>query len=141
MANEVASKDTVNVNRDDYDAMRDRINELEDDGTSDIYDTLNKPVNKTGWLWVAPEYFSRWRIFPRCFISMYIYLLYEVTMWFMALGEPNMAQAGLVSVVVGAGAAWFGLYVNSTSTNQDVVGNQPIQQQHGYNSTSSGRKK
>ena len=76
MANEVASKDTVNVNRDDYDAMRDRINELEDDGTSHIYDTLNKPVNKTGWLWVAPEYFSRWRIFPRCFISMYIYLLY-----------------------------------------------------------------
>ena len=141
MADEVASKDTVNVNRDDYDAMRDRINELEDDGTSDIYDTLNKPVNKTGWLWVAPEYFSRWRIFPRCFISMYIYLLYEVTMWFMALNEPNMAQAGLVSVVVGAGAAWFGLYVNSTSTNQDVVGNQPIQQQHGYNSTSSGRKK
>ena len=141
MANEIASKDTVNVNRDDYDAMRDRINELEDDGTSDIYDTLNKPVNKTGWLWVAPEYFSRWRIFPRCFISMYIYLLYEVTMWFMALNEPNMAQAGLVSVVVGAGAAWFGLYVNSTSTNQDVVGNQPIQQQHGYGSASSGRKK
>ena len=141
MANEVESIDTVNVNRDDYDAMRDRINELEDDGTSHIYDTLNKPVNKTGWLWVAPEYFSRWRIFPRCFISMYIYLLYEVTMWFMALSEPNMAQAGLVSVVVGAGAAWFGLYVNSTSTNQDVVGNQPIQQQHGYNSTSSGRKK
>ena len=141
MANEIASKDTVNVNRDDYDAMRDRINELEDDGTSDIYDTLNKPVNKTGWLWVAPEYFSRWRIFPRCFISMYIYLLYEVTMWFMALNEPNMAQAGLVSVVVGAGAAWFGLYVNSTSTNQDVVGNQPIQQQHGYNSASSSKKR
>ena len=141
MANEVASENTGNVNRDYYQAMRDRTNQLEDDVISHIYDTLNKPVNKTGWLWVAPEYFSRWRIFPRCFISMYIYLLYEVTMWFMALSEPNMAQAGLVSVVVGAGAAWFGLYVNSTSTNQDVVGNQPIQQQHGYNSTSSGRKK
>ena len=133
MADEVASKDTVNVNRNDYDAMRDRINELEDDGTSDIYDTLNKPVNKTGWLWVAPEYFSRWRIFPRCFISMYIYLLYEVTMWFMALSEPNMAQAGLVSVVVGAGAAWFGLYVtvqaqikmllviNRYNSNMDII--------------------
>tara|TARA_B100000900_G_scaffold406512_1_gene417644 strand:+ start:2825 stop:3049 length:225 start_codon:yes stop_codon:yes gene_type:complete len=34
----------------------------------------------------------------------------------MALPEPNNAQAGLVSVVVGAGAAWFGLYVNSTSS-------------------------
>lgn len=70
-----------------------------------------------GWLWIAPEYFSRWRIFPRIFISMYIYLLYEVTTWFMALPDPNTQQAGLVSVVVGAGAAWFGLYVNSTSTD------------------------
>ena len=34
----------------------------------------------------------------------------------MALPDPNNAQAGLVSVVVGAGAAWFGLYVNSTSS-------------------------
>ena len=66
--------------------------------------------------WIAPEYFSRWRLFPRAFISMYIYLLYEVCTWFMALPEPNNAQAGLVSVVVGAGAAWFGLYVNSTSS-------------------------
>ena len=35
----------------------------------------------------------------------------------MALPEPNNAQAGLVSVVVGAGAAWFGLYVNSVSSS------------------------
>ena len=33
--------------------------------------------------------------------------------WFMLLDAPNNAQAGFVSVVVGAGAAWFGLYVNS----------------------------
>jgi len=33
----------------------------------------------------------------------------------MGLEDPNMAQAGLVSVVTGAGAAWFGLYVNSKS--------------------------
>tara|TARA_B100000287_G_scaffold428878_1_gene481104 strand:- start:1261 stop:1617 length:357 start_codon:yes stop_codon:yes gene_type:complete len=70
-----------------------------------------------GWIWVAPEYFSRWRLFPRAFISMYIYLLFEVTMWFMDLPDPNSQQAGLVSVIVGAGAAWFGLYVNSTSTD------------------------
>ena len=71
-----------------------------------------------GWIWIAPEYFSRWRLFPRAFISMYIYLLYEVTNWFMALPTPGAEQAGLVSVVVGAGAAWFGLYVSSTSTGQ-----------------------
>ena len=37
----------------------------------------------------------------------------------MALEDPNNAQAGLISVIVGAGAAWFGLYVNSTSTKHD----------------------
>ena len=38
---------------------------------------------------------------------------------FPGKGEKLTAeQAGLVSVVVGAGAAWFGLYVNSTSTGQ-----------------------
>tara|TARA_B100000965_G_scaffold340180_1_gene308228 strand:+ start:3191 stop:3556 length:366 start_codon:yes stop_codon:yes gene_type:complete len=73
-------------------------------------------MNQNSVWWIAPEYFSRWRLFPRAFISMYIYLLYEVCTWFMALPEPNNAQAGLVSVVVGAGAAWFGLYVNSTSS-------------------------
>lgn len=70
-----------------------------------------------GWIWVAPEYFSRWRLFPRAFISMYIYLLFEVVTWFMELPTPGPEQAGLVSVIVGAGAAWFGLYVNSTSTD------------------------
>ena len=34
-----------------------------------------------------------------------------------ACTEAGAEQAGLVSVVVGAGAAWFGLYVNSTSTD------------------------
>ena len=77
-------------------------------------------MNQSSLWWIAPEYFSRWRLFPRAFISMYIYLLYEVCTWFMALPEPNNAQAGLVSVVVGAGAAWFGLYVNSTSTNHNA---------------------
>ena len=54
-----------------------------------------------------------WRIFPRMFITTYIYLLYKSTLWFMAVPEPNNAQAGLISVIVGAGAAWFGLYCGS----------------------------
>lgn len=80
-----------------------------------------KMIKKTSWLWHAPEYFSRWRLFPRAFITMYIYLLYDVTQWFMALPDPNTQQAGLVSVIVGAGAAWFGLYVNSSSTKFEQV--------------------
>ena len=36
--------------------------------------------------------------------------------WFMDLEAPNFEQSGLISVVVGAGAAWFGLYVNGKSS-------------------------
>lgn len=57
-----------------------------------------------------------WRIFPRIFITTYIYLLYAVVIWYMELGDPTMEQSGLVSIVVGAGAAWFGLYLGSGKT-------------------------
>tara|TARA_B100001057_G_scaffold487831_1_gene571180 strand:- start:5224 stop:5571 length:348 start_codon:yes stop_codon:yes gene_type:complete len=78
-------------------------------------------MNRNSIWWWAPEYFSRWRLFPRAFISMYIYLLWKVVTWFMALEAPTMEQAGLVSVIVGAGAAWFGLYVNSSSSKFEQV--------------------
>ena len=61
---------------------------------------------------------DQWRIFPRVFISTYIYLLYKVTIWFMQLPDPTMAQSGLVSIVVGAGAAWFGLYAGTSKGKQ-----------------------
>ena len=77
-------------------------------------------MNPNSFWWYAPEYFSRWRLFPRAFISMYIYLLWKVVTWFMELPDPSMEQAGLVSVIVGAGAAWFGLYVNSSSTKFEI---------------------
>ena len=54
-----------------------------------------------------------WRIFPRIFITTYIFLLYKCVIWFMALDNPTLEQSGLISVVVGAGAAWFGLYTSS----------------------------
>jgi len=54
-----------------------------------------------------------WRIFPRIFITTYIFLLYKVVIWYMDLASPTMEQSGLVSIVVGAGAAWFGLYTGS----------------------------
>jgi hypothetical protein len=64
-------------------------------------------------LWHAPDYFSKWRIFPRAFIGMYIWLFYSAATWFMALPAPTNSQSAFVSVIIGAGAAWFGLYVNS----------------------------
>jgi hypothetical protein len=57
-----------------------------------------------------------WRIFPRAFITVYLVLLYNSTTWFMGLSDPTMAQTGLISTIVGAGAAWFAMY---TRTNGD----------------------
>ena len=54
-----------------------------------------------------------WRIFPRAFLSIYMFLLYYCTIWFMDLPEPTLEQSGLVSIIVGAGAAWFGLYAGT----------------------------
>ena len=55
-----------------------------------------------------------WRIFPRIFISTYIYSLYRCVIWYMELPDPTLEQSGLISVVVGAGAAWFGLYAGTS---------------------------
>ena len=64
------------------------------------------------WIDLA-EAVDSWRIFPRAFLSVYIFLLYYSTMWFMGLPDPNSQQAGLISIIGGAGAAWFGLYTGS----------------------------
>jgi|TARA_B100000959_G_C14993915_1_gene629252 MFS superfamily sulfate permease-like transporter len=64
------------------------------------------------WIWLS-QMIDAWRIFPRLFLSVYIYLLYFCTMWFMDLDTPTLEQSGLISIVVGAGAAWFGLYAGT----------------------------
>jgi len=53
---------------------------------------------------------------PRLMMVSYVWGFMEVIAWFMALEAPNNAQAGLVSVVVGAGAGWFAIYVNGKAT-------------------------
>ena len=62
-----------------------------------------------------PEMLDNWRVIPRLLIFLYAVVFYQTMSWFMLLENPNNAQAGFVSVIVGAGAAWFGLYVNSGS--------------------------
>ena len=84
--------------------LKDRIRELEDTKNDNPYQKL---------IFVAQAVDS-WRVIPRAFLSVYMYLLYYVTFWFMDLADPTMQQSGLISVVVGAGAAWFGLYTNSS---------------------------
>ena len=64
------------------------------------------------WIWFS-NMVDAWRIFPRAFLSVYMFLLYYCTIWFMELPEPTLEQSGLVSIIVGAGAAWFGLYAGT----------------------------
>tara|TARA_R100000008_G_C3566571_1_gene159471 strand:+ start:1073 stop:1315 length:243 start_codon:yes stop_codon:yes gene_type:complete len=69
---------------------------------------------------ITPEGLSAWRIIPRLLILSYMIVFYQTCNWFMSLPDPNNAQAGFVSVVVGAGAAWFGLYVNGNRASVQV---------------------
>jgi len=64
------------------------------------------------WIHLA-RMIDAWRPFPRLFIIVYMYMVYRVVEWYITLPDPSMEQSGLISVVVGAGAAWFGLYVGS----------------------------
>lgn len=73
----------------------------------------HESIDRDGWLWNAPEYFNKWRVFPRAFIIFYMWLAFSTAMWFMGLPNPGPAQAAFASTIIGAGAAWFGLYVNS----------------------------
>jgi hypothetical protein len=71
----------------------------------------------------TPEWLNRWRIWPRMIITLYGIAFYQTTNWFMDLADPTNAQAGFVSVVVGAGAGFFGIYVNGGTTQ--AVNNTP----------------
>jgi hypothetical protein len=56
------------------------------------------------------------RLIPRLIMVAYIYAFYSSTTWFMALEAPTNAQAAFISTIVGAGAAFFGLYVGKSGT-------------------------
>jgi hypothetical protein len=61
---------------------------------------------------MKPGALNAWRIWPRLIITLYGLAFYRTTEWFMDLPDPTNAQAGFVSVVVGAGAGFYGIYVN-----------------------------
>ena len=77
---------------------------------TNVVNSGTNPFQK--WIWMAHAV-DAWRIFPRLFLTVYILLLYETVIWYMELPDPSMSQSGLISVIVGAGAAWFGLYAGT----------------------------
>jgi hypothetical protein len=65
---------------------------------------------------MKPEWLDKWRIWPRMIITLYGFAFYRTTEWFMGLEDPSNAQAGFVSVIVGAGAGFYGIYVNGKAS-------------------------
>lgn len=92
--------------------LKDKIRELEDA-------TNVNPHQK--WIHLARAVDS-WRIFPRIFVCVYIYLMYESVIWFMNLAEPNLEQSALVSVVVGAMGVVFGVYSGKSGQSKGFKG-------------------
>jgi len=84
-----------------------------------IAETKINPYQK--WIDLA-QAVDAWRFFPRLFLTIYIVLLYRSTVWFMELPAPSMEQAGLISIIVGAGAAWFGLYAGTQTSSKSFNG-------------------
>ena len=92
--------------------LKDKIRELEDA-------TNVNPWQKVIHLARAVD---SWRIFPRIFVVVYIYLMYESVIWFMNLPEPNLEQSALVSVVVGAMGVVFGVYSGKSGQSKGFKG-------------------
>ena len=83
-------------------------------------DTSVKDLGPNPFAWVIhlARAVDAWRIFPRLFLTVYIVLLYKCVLWYMDLSAPTMEQSGLISIVVGAGAAWFGLYTGTSKKDK-----------------------
>ena len=82
----------------------------------EIFELTNEDRKNPWQKWVfAAKTIDAWRIIPRLFLGIYMYLLYFATFWFMDLPEPSLEQSGLISILVGAGAAWVGLYTSSAA--------------------------
>ena len=60
---------------------------------------------------MASTIIDNYKIFPRLMMLVVTILTYQSVHWYMSLPDPTNSQSAFVSVIVGAGAAWFGLYV------------------------------
>lgn len=71
---------------------------------------------------MTPKQFDQWRPIPRLLVALYGLMVWQVVQWFMGLEDPTGAQSAFVSTVVGAAAAWFGLYCNSRPETHEPRG-------------------
>jgi len=106
------SRNEVEIDLKKFMAMVTEIGELKQEIFELTTNDRKNPWQK--WVFLGKT-IDAWRIIPRLFLGIYMYLLYYSTFWFMELEAPSLEQSGLISILVGAGAAWFGLYVSSAA--------------------------
>ena len=104
------SRNEVEIDLQKFMAMVTEIGELKQEIFELTHDDTKNPWQKFIF---AAKVLDAWRLIPRAFLGIYMYLLYYATFWFMELPEPTLEQSGLISIIVGAGAAWFGLYAGT----------------------------
>ena len=63
-------------------ALKDKIRDLED----------KKNANPFQKFIIVAQAIDSWRIIPRAFLAVYMYLLYYTTFWFMDLPDPSFEQ-------------------------------------------------
>ena len=63
------------------------------------------------WYNTTAGLLDKFRLIPRLIMLAYIYAFYKSVTWFMQLPDSTYSQAMNISTIVGAGAAFFGLYV------------------------------
>ena len=91
-----------------------------DTSTVNIVEVDRSTTEAASWYNAAhAQAIDKWRIWPRLLITLYGVMFYQTTAWFMSLPDPTNAQSAFVSVIVGAGAAWFGLYVGSGGKDKE----------------------
>ena len=112
-------RNEVEIDLDRFLEMTNEISELKDKIRESEDVTNVNPWQKVIHLARAVD---SWRIFPRIFVVVYIYLMYESVIWFMNLPEPNLEQSALVSVVVGAMGVVFGVYSGKSGQSKGFKG-------------------
>ena len=60
---------------------------------------------------MARTFIDDWKILPRLMMLAVTVLTYQSVHWFMGLESPSNAQAGLVSVCMGALTGCFGIWM------------------------------
>ena len=69
------------------------------------------PEDEPTWYNKLAGMLDKFRIIPRLVMIAYCWAFYASVNWFMHLSDPTNSQAMFISTIVGAGAAFFGLYV------------------------------